>query len=463
MKYNTHVNQQRRKFLQKSWSSVAGITATSGLGLNFGLVNAALASSSSRFDDYKALVCVFLYGGNDSLNMLVPTDDYEYQIYQQVRQGLAYSQDALLAINPSSAQPYVMGMPASMRAAHSLFEQKKLAVVANTGPLLQPVTKVQAIQDRTLLPPQLFSHNDQQNHWQSARPQDPAFSGWAGRMAELIADTQTGLPINLSIDGTNLLQTGTNTSPFSLNASGPEQFEGLDASKDWNLRRVATFEKLLSNTPHVLEQGFKNVLLSASTNNTLIASALEQAGETQVQYPANNPLAEQLKMVANLASVQEQLGQERQIFYVGLGGWDTHDNQATVHPRLLQSLSEALSAFQANVDELGLGEKITTFTMSDFGRTLTSNGDGTDHGWGGHQLIMGGAVNGGELYGTVPSLDLGSDDDLGDGRIIPTLSVDQYAASLSRWFGLSESELNAVFPNLSRFDNSDLGIFKGSS
>jgi uncharacterized protein (DUF1501 family) len=459
MKHNTHINQQRRTFLQKSLASIAGITSASGVALNFGLVNAALANSSTKFDDYKALVCVFLYGGNDSLNMLVPTDDYEYQIYQQVRQGLAYSQDALLPISPNSAQPYAMGMPAAMSAAHSLFEQKKLAVVANTGPLLQPVTKLQATQDRSLLPPQLFSHNDQQNHWQSARPQDPAFSGWAGRMAELIGDTQSGLPINLSIDGINLLQTGTNTSPFSLNAGGPEQFAGLDPAQEWNLRRVAAFDRLMNNTPHVLEQGFKNVLLSAATNNTLIASALENAVETQVQYPTNNTLADQLKMVANLANVQEQLGQERQIFYVGLGGWDTHDNQATVHPRLLQSLSEALSAFQANIDELGLSDQVTTFTMSDFGRTLTSNGDGTDHGWGGHQLIMGGAVNGGELYGKVPSIELGSNDDLGDGRIIPTLSVDQYAASLSRWFGLSENELNAVFPNLSRFDNSDLGFF----
>lgn len=459
MKHKTHFNQQRRSFMQRSLSSIAGITSASGLGLNFGLVNAALTNTGSRFDDYKALVCVFLHGGNDSLNMLVPTDDYEYQIYQNVRQGLAYSKETLMPISPIGAQPYAVGMPPSMSAVHGLFEQNKLSVVANIGPLLQPVTKLQASQDRTLLPPQLFSHNDQQNHWQSAKPQDPAFSGWAGRMAELITDTQAGLPMNLSIDGINLLQTGANSSPFSLNASGPEQFEGLDSTKDWNARRVATFDRLLSNTPHVLEQGLKNVLLSASTNNTLIAAALEQTVATQVQYPADNELAEQLKMVANLASVQQQLGQERQIFYVGLGGWDTHDNQATAHPRLLQTLSEALKAFQANIDELGLSEQITTFTMSDFGRTLTSNGDGTDHGWGGHQIIMGGAVNGGELYGKMPSLELGSNDDLGDGRIIPTLSVDQYAASLSRWFGLSESELNAVFPNLNRFDSSDLGFF----
>ncbi|WP_339726365.1 DUF1501 domain-containing protein [uncultured Paraglaciecola sp.] len=459
MKYNAHFNQQRRSFLQGSLSSIAGVTSASGVGLNFALANAALAHSGTRFEEYKALVCVFLYGGNDSLNMLVPTDDYEYQIYQQVRQGLAYSQESLLPINPNSAQPYAVGMPSAMRAAHSLFEQNKLAVVANTGPLLQPVSKLQATQDRSLLPPQLFSHNDQQNHWQSARPEEPAFSGWAGRIAELMTDTQIGLPMNLSIDGINLLQTGTITSPFSLNSGGPEQFAGLDGTKDWNAHRVAAFERLLSTTPHLLEQEFKNVLISAATNNSLIASALDQAVTTQIQYPANNTLAEQLKMVASLASVQEQLGQQRQIFYVGLGGWDTHDNQATVHPRLLQSLSEALSAFQGNIDELGLSEQITTFTMSDFGRTLTSNGDGTDHGWGGHQLIMGGAVKGQELYGTMPALELGSDDDLGDGRIIPTLSVDQYAASLSRWFGLSESELNAVFPNLNRFDIHDLGFF----
>ena len=461
MRHKTNINQQRRTFLQRSLSSIAGMTATSAVGLNFSLVNAAVANSSSKFDDYKALVCVFLYGGNDSLNMLVPTDDYEYKIYQRVRQGLAYSQQQLLPINPNSAQPYAVGMPASMNAVHSLFQQKKLAVVANTGPLLQPVTKLQAAQNQNLLPPQLFSHNNQQNHWQSARPLDPALSGWAGRMSELMMDTQAGLPINLSIDGLNLLQIGTTSTPFSISTSGPEQFEGLDPSKNWDRSRVAAFERLLSNTPHVLEQGFKNVLLSAANNNRLTASALEHSVETQVQYPANNELAEQFKMVANLASVQEQLGQERQIFFVGLGGWDTHDNQATTHPRLLQTLSEALSAFQANIDELGLSEQITTFTMSEFGRTLTSNGDGTDHGWGGHQLIMGGAVNGGELHGTMPSLELGSADDLGDGRIIPTLSVDQYAASLSRWFGLSENELNAVFPNLSRFDNNMLDLFSG--
>ncbi|MBL4631260.1 MAG: DUF1501 domain-containing protein, partial [Paraglaciecola sp.] len=315
MKINTHINQQRRTFLQRSLSSVAGFTAASSVGMNFGLVNGALANNSAKFDDYKALVCVFLYGGNDSLNMLVPTDDYEYKIYQQVRQGLAYSQEDLLPINGNSAQPYAVGMPPAMNAVHSLFQQQKLAVVANTGPLLQPVTKLQATQDRALLPPQLFSHHDQQNHWQSARPQDPALSGWAGRMAELMMDTQAGLPINLSIDGLNLLQTGTSTSPFSLHTSGPEQFEALDATKNWDRNRVAAFDKLMVNTPHVLEQGFKNVLLSASSNNSLVASALEHSVETQVQYPVNNPLAEQFKMVANLANVQQQLGQERQILH----------------------------------------------------------------------------------------------------------------------------------------------------
>jgi uncharacterized protein (DUF1501 family) len=452
-------NQARRAFLKKSLMSAAGVTTASSLGLNFALTNAALASTSAKFEDYKALVCVFLYGGNDSFNMLVPTDDREYQIYQQVRQGLAYSQNALLPINPLSTQSYSLGMPNAMSAVHDLFGQNKLSIVANTGPLVQPLTKQQAAQDRTLLPPQLFSHNDQQNQWQSAKLQNSAFTGWAGRMAELMADTQTGLPMNMSIDGMNLFQTGTQSTPFSMHTTGPEQFEALDASKEWNQTRFDAFTRLLGDTPHVLEQGFKNILLSAEANNSLAAAALEQSQNTQVEYPTDNHLADQLKMVASLASVQEQLGQERQIFYVGLGGWDTHDDQAAAHPRLLQTLSEALSAFQTNVEELGLGQQVTTFTMSDFGRTLTSNGDGTDHGWGGHQLIMGGAVKGGELFGVMPSLELESEDDIGDGRIIPKLSVDQYAATLARWFGLSENELNAVFPNLSRFEHSDLGFF----
>jgi uncharacterized protein (DUF1501 family) len=194
-------------------------------------------------------------------------------------------------------------------------------------------------------------------------------------------------------------------------------------------------------------------------NNLLVSNALESSVGSNTPYPPRNFLASQLEIVARLISVEQQLGQRRQVYFVGLGGWDTHDQQATLHPQQLTLLSEALAAFQQNLMQLNMEDAVTTFTVSDFGRTLTSNGDGTDHGWGGHQLVMGGAVNGGRVLGTLPALELNSDDDLDDGRIIPTASVDQYIASLATWFGLTTTELNAVLPNLNRFDANALSIF----
>lgn len=448
----------RRQFLKRSLFSAATLTQTASLGLNLGLSQAVLAQSSTRFTDYKALVCVFLYGGNDSFNMLIPRADSDYQIYQNVRQNLAYGQQNLRAIDPRTEQPILLGMPDSMADIHQLFGDDKIAVVANAGPLVQPVTKLEIAQNESLLPPQLFSHNDQQNLWQMAMPKNRNPTGWAGRMADLIMDTNTELPINLSIDGTNLFQTGTLGQGFSLNATGPESFEALDPDFAWNQLRISAFENILQDADHILERQYRKLIHSASTNNGLIASALENVPDNQASYPQQNPLAAQLNMVSRLVSAQQTLGQQRQIFYVGLGGWDTHDSQASLHPQLLNRLGSALRAFQQDIETKGLGENVTTFTLSDFGRTLTSNGDGTDHGWGGHQLVLGGAVKGGDIYGQMPSLALGSSDDLNDGRMIPTLSVEQYAATLMKWFGLSESELDAVLPGLSRFPLRDLGF-----
>lgn len=455
---NRKATLSRRQFLKSAITSVSGITAAGTVGLNLSLANYTMAQSSSRFDDYKALVCVFLYGGNDSFNMIVPTEDSNFQLYQSVRQNLAYPQQSLLPITPTTEQPFALGMPPAMQDIQTLFTQKKLSFVANTGPLIQPVTKSEIFRDKSLLPGQLFSHNDQQNLWQMGRPKSANLTGWAGRMADLIMDTSVDLPLNMSVDGTNLFQTGANSRPFSLNASGPESFEALDPKYNWNLARSQIFEQLIAPSTNLLERQYMNVYLSASTHNNLVAAALENSQENQIVYPEGNPLAEQLRMVAKLMSVQQALQQPRQIFYVGLGGWDTHDSQAVLHPQLLTRLGQALSAFNTDLESQGLANNVTTFTLSDFGRTLTSNGDGTDHGWGGHQMVMGGAVKGGDIYGRLPSLLLNSDDDVGGGRMIPGISVEQYAATLARWFGLSEQELFAVFPNLGNFPTGDLGF-----
>jgi len=447
----------RRHFIKRLLGNSIGVASASAMFTNISLMNSALAQSSSRFDDYKALVCVFLHGGNDSFNMLIPTADNDYKTYQGVRQNLAIAQNDLLTINPSSSMPYALGLPNSMLGIQQLFAQGNLAFIANTGPLLQPVTKAQALQDFNLLPPQLFSHNDQQKHWQTAWPEQSYPSGWAGRMADLIMDTNNPLSMNLSLDGSNLFQTGINSLAYSLDAKGVDSFAALAPEQPWNTERVAIYEQLIQADKHILGQAHSAVYQRAQSNINLLTSAIE-AGSSNAIYPENQ-LAKQLKMVATLASSQQLLAQPRQIFFVSLGGFDTHDNQAVNHPLLLQQLSEALFSFNADLQTRGLADQVTTFTMSDFGRTLTSNGDGSDHGWGGHQMIMGGAVQGGNIYGQLPQdLSLNSADDIGDGRMLPTTSVDQYAATLAKWFGLTHNEINAVFPNLSRFAQADLAF-----
>lgn len=451
-------NFTRRQFLAKSLNATAGITGAASLGLHMGLSSRVLAQSSSRFPDYKALVCVFLYGGNDSFNLLVPTDTSEYNTYQSVRQNLAYSRESLLPLSPLTSQPYSFGMPAVATSLHNLFNSQKLSIVANMGPLSQPLTKAMILNDNGLVPPQLFSHNDQQSLWQSATMNTRALSGWGGRMADLIADTNDSLSMNMSIFGSNLMQSGTSIQPFAVDSSGPETFVALDASKDWNRERVTVFDQILDDSNHPLSIAYANKMASADLNNQRIQAALDTVSDTSVNYPETD-LAGQLEMVAKLIASQPMLGQQRQIFFVGMGGWDTHDAQSTLHPQLLASLGDALASFQQDIDNRQLQEQITTFTLSEFGRTLTSNGDGTDHGWGGHQMVMGGAIKGGDVFGTLPELALNSSDDLQDGRMIPTVSVDQYGGALAQWFGLTDNELNAVFPNLSRFDASALNLF----
>ena len=449
----------RRDFVKSLLGSSIGMSSAGAALSSMTLMNSALAQTNNRFDDYKALVCVFLHGGNDSFNMLIPSDDIKYQSYQTVRQNLAIAQSDLINITPSSATPYNLALPNFMTPMQQLFNQGNLAFLANTGPLLhQKSTKSYLAKTEN----NMFSHNDQQKHWQTSWPEQTALTGWAGRMADLIMDTQNPLSMNLSITGTNILQTGVNSLPYSLDASGVETFSALDPNKSWNNDRINVFTQLMAAEKHKLGQAHNDIYNRAQNNIDNVANAIKSVSEPSITYPENH-LANQLKMVATLASSQQLLSQPRQVFFVSMGGFDTHDNQNSDQPILLQSLSDALFAFNADLQARGLANNITSFTMSDFGRTLTSNGDGTDHGWGGHQIIMGGAVKGGDIYGTIPEdFTLNSSDDLGDGRIIPTTSVDQYAATLAKWFGLSTNEINAVFPNLSRFNSSDLGFMMPS-
>ena len=379
------MQQQRRQFILNSLRGAAGLACMGSIRSSLAASSRILTSSATQLNDHKALVVVFLYGGCDSFNLLVPTENHHYAEYAQVRQSLAFEQTQLLPISNTADLPYHVGMPQAASSLHQLFEQQELAIVANVGPMSEVYSKAELLATPSLLPPQLFSHNDQQSLWESASLNTSSVSGWGGRMADLLADTNDNLSMNFSLHGANLTQLGELVQPFAIAHSGIEQFEALDPSKNWNQRRNSIFQRILNNTHHPLQQSYANRIHSAADNNARISEALLSTNASSINYPQDNSLAEQLKMVARLLAAQPVLGQARQIYFVGMGGWDTHDDQSTRHPQLLAELGDALLAFQHDITERQLANQVTTLSMSEFGRTLTSNGDGTDHGWGGHQ------------------------------------------------------------------------------
>ncbi|MEQ1579033.1 MAG: DUF1501 domain-containing protein [Steroidobacteraceae bacterium] len=453
-----HIN--RRRFLRAA--------AAGGLAYAFGrtpqAVMAQTFETGGPFTDYKALVCVFLFGGNDSFNVVVPRSTAEYATYAASRQNLAIAQDQLIPINPLVPDGAAYGFHPSMGGLADLFERSRCAVVANVGPLLAPTTKTQYLDKSVPLPPQLFSHNDQQDQWQSLKGRSVLKSGWAGRIADVMTQRVTGqqLALNASLAGQVLLQAGNTTVPYIMGASGAVAFRGFGTSGSTLARRRA-FESIAgANFDTVYERGFAEVHRRAVQFSDRVNQALTSAPPL-VALPDNpvtalSPLATQLRTVAKLIAMRSQLGMSRQIFLVSTGGFDTHDDQLADQPGLLGNVSTSLRAFYDATVELGIANAVTTFTESDFGRTLTSNGDGTDHAWGGIQLVMGDAVRGRTLYGTYPRLEINGPDDVGAGRMIPTTSADQYAATLARWFGVSEQNLNYVAPSLANFANRDLGF-----
>lgn len=453
-------SSDRRQFLKKISLLSAGVSGFFATSAQFQLANALTIPDGS----YKALVCIFLFGGNDAFNMLVPRGTAEYNLYQSTRQTLAIAQDSLLPITPASNLGIELGLHPSMLGVRDLFAENKLALVANMGALLEPVNKASIINKTAKLPPQLFSHNDQQTFMQSLQT---GFNrnGWAGRAADAMLGVNSNqrLSMNISLGGSNIWQTGAGVVPYSVDGRGVEELTNFNknSADQRELSRVQIFQALLSQN---YENPFSKEIARSQKLAWELAGevklALDQQPEIATEFPSNNPLAINLKMVAKLISARSSLGAARQTFFVGMGDFDTHGDQLRRHVNLLAQLSSGLKAFEAALQELGVADQVTTFTSSDFGRTLTSNGDGTDHGWGSHQLIMGGAIKGGDIYGSYPNLTINSSDDIGEGRIIPTTSIDQYAATLATWYGLEGSDFSTVFPNLHRFNNPILDFFK---
>ncbi len=447
-------HHSRRDFMRLACCSAAGASLLGGLS-KFGLVS-ALAQGAA---DYKALVCIFMFGGNDSNNMIVPIDS-RYATYQQSRSTLAIPQGLLLPLQIGNQATY--GLHPNMPEMQSLFNnQQTLAVLANVGTLVQPTTQ-QAYQQSQNLPSNLYSHSDQQDQWQSAQLMGTPNAGWAGKVADKVQsayNTGAQFPPVLSVSGSTVFSTGDVTRPFTMNPGQPPGLQGFDSSAASQARFLATQQLLTFDNGLSLVQSANLVTSQAVQYSVVLADALKSLSPMQTVFPSSY-LGQQLQQVAQVIATRASLGINRQIFFCSYGGFDTHSDQLPQQIDLLSKLSQALSAFYQATEELGVTNQVTTFTLSEFSRTLQpgSNG-GTDHAWGSHQLIMGGGVKGNNVYGTFPTLTLGGPDDAGNnGRWIPTTALDQYAATLATWFGVQAADLPAIFPNLANFPASNLGF-----
>ncbi|MFO0333613.1 MAG: DUF1501 domain-containing protein [Pseudomonadota bacterium] len=442
----------RRLFLKGAALAGAG----TALGHLPGVAYSEFVGTANALPGYRALVCVFLFGGNDSCNMVVPRSAPEHEVYARSRQNLAIARDQLLPITALNPDGALYGLHPSMPGVQRLFEQGACAVVANVGPLVQPVTRAQYLNESVPLPPQLFSHNDQQDQWQTLKGRSTVRSGWAGRIADALDASAGGgrVPVNVSLGGTVVQQVGERTVPYNVGRTNAPEFTGLGGTNALTAARRTAFESLLDGAESGIHgRAFASVERRAITTAASVNAALAPlatAPAFTTAFPASG-LGAQLQMVARLIAVRDALQVSRQVFFVATGGFDTHDDQLDDHPVLLADLSASLAAFHDALAQMRVTEQVIALTQSDFGRTLTSNGDGTDHGWGSHQLVVGGGVLGRRIYGTMPRLEIGGPDDTSGGRIIPTTAVDQLVGTLARWLGVADAQIDAIAPNLRNF------------
>ncbi|TWT82581.1 hypothetical protein CA13_40440 [Planctomycetes bacterium CA13] len=453
----------RRNFLK--WSGGCGaLSSTAVLSqlLNLQLTQSAVADQADG-SDYKALVCVFLLGGVDSFNVVAPHVQSEYDDYAAIRSNLALPREELKPINVDIANPSsrTLGLHKGMEKMQLLYNAGNAAVVANVGSLVFPTTK--ANYDTVKLPLGLFSHSDLIQHWQTSVPQSRSqVTGWGGRMADLLSSTTNGNPnisMNMALGSLNIFQTGNDVVPYVVNSNGATSLYGYGS----NNVRDRIYTRLINDMyPSVADDALGQIysdLLQrtlAKTKKVSIDAALEfnnaTSADTSITFPSTS-LGDKLKMVAKTINGRSTIGQGRQIFFVSAGGWDHHDEVLVNQEGMLPMVSDAIDAFYQETEAMGVSDCVTTFTASDFGRTLTSNGNGSDHAWGGNHFVVGGAVKGGKVYGNYPeSLAPDNNQDVGRGRLIPTTSVDEYNAELAMWFGIANNQdLEDVLPNIRNF------------
>ncbi len=485
----------RREFMRRAACAAVGTVAMTSAIRDLRFMNAAVAQSNIGPGDYKALVCIFLQGGNDSNNMILPTSQPQYNYYQTTRTPvLAIPQSAILPLTSLNNDGNTYGLHPSCPELQALFGEGKLALLFNTGTLLYPITLSQYSANSIPRPPQLFSHADQQTQWQTSVPDQSPLTGWGGRCADLLNAVQPNSPVSLMVTlaGANTFEVGNIVSQYSVSTSGAISLTmptspGGGASTN----RLPALMNLLGLPYQNLQaQAYAGVVEHAVNSGSLLNNAI--SGTASANYwtnafpvkitpppggtPFTSNLSAQLQMVARLISAGKTaaasggFGMKRQIFFCQVGGYDLHTGQTNysatspnsvlvgAHTNLLAELSQSMYAFQRAMEQLNLSDNVTAFTASDFGRTFPSNGQGSDHGWGSHHLILGGAVNGQRTYGNFPQFITHSPNDLGTGRWIPTTAIDQYFATLATWFGVDNSNLATVFPNIGRFTSPNLGF-----
>ena len=468
----------RRQFLRTaSMASMAGLSVSPFL---LELNSLAAMAQQAAPSDYRALVCIFLQGGNDGHGTVIATDSASFNAYTQARSGapgLAYNQGDLLPIVLKTPQngrtfalnPYLTGV-------QNLFNAGRAAIVSNTGTLIAPTTKTQIQANSIPLPASLYSHFDQTAAWQAitATGGSAVHTGWGGAMADLIASMNSNSAFTcISTAGVALFLSGETSYQLNVTSAGPIPISGLASPLFGSQSGSNALSSILTaDETNLFAKEYEVVVNRSIAAQASLASSMLPAGVGGVANPpqyldpitnklTNNGLATSLQTVARIIGGRSSLGVSRQIFYVQLGGFDTHDNQAPQHARLLTQLGGALQYFDSVMTTAGLSNQVTTFTASDFGRTLTANSDGTDHGWGSHHIVTGGAVQGQDMYGQYPIIGTNQTNDMGAGRLIPTTSVEQYAGTLARWFGLSDGQIRQVFPNFSNFGTNPYLGFMG--
>ena len=465
----------RRSFLRQFNCAAVSSSAILNTLLNLKLANQAAADPLGSGTDSKALVCLFLSGGIDSFQMLVPWEQSRYNTYSTTRGafgsdgGLALNRNALLRLTDTASDfalhPSMTGLHQMATGTGAFAGKKRVAAVANVGTLVQPVTKTEYTawengSNTTIrMPRALFSHSDQIEQWQTAVPQGMLeLTGWAGRAADLInsAFNTSSTSMSISLSGNNVFQVGRDTTQFVITPNGSLSFENY--STPHQLKNQALRSTLEQSYSNLLSQSFASLTKQSDEAQLLFQQQFDSSagdlGTAAALFPANNYLATTLSAVLRSIKIRSALGLRRQTFFVNWGGWDMHGDLLEPQADQLAEVDAALTAFQLGLEQLGFANDVVTFTASDFGRTLRSNGRGTDHAWGGNAFVMGGPVDGGKIFGTYPDLTLDGPDDVGyGGRLLPSTSADLYFAELLRWFGVPSTSMASVLPNIANFWN----------